>query len=286
MRPGRMGKDHRGGAAATPSASRCCRPRRRTSVDRRTRRAAHQYQPPICSAVTATPPAPSPNKPWPASWTPEACPNCWNNRTRGGSSNKPSWPPNAAWTSSASSPTPPTTSSPTSPQRRTCCSQPDTSRSVSRCPIRHSSPASSPPPRHPPDQTSPRTSTGSPPASPAAAPTSPPTTRRGRRPLGRRPSGRHPPNPTPGPDGPTPWPESRSGVKPTESPATGPLGRVLPPGHRDGPARARAAMAAAEAVELTGGKAPDRTPAPRYDGPDHLSPTPARAPDRGPGLSR
>ena len=66
----------------------------------------------------------------------------------------------------------------------------------------------------------------------------------------------------------------------------GPIGRVLPPGHRDGPARARAAMAAAEAVELTGGKAPDRTPAPRYDGRDHLSPTPARAPDRGPRLSR
>jgi len=46
MRPGRMGKDHRGGAAATPSPSRCCRPRRRTSVDRRTRRAGARRGPP------------------------------------------------------------------------------------------------------------------------------------------------------------------------------------------------------------------------------------------------
>lgn len=68
----------------------------------------------------------------------------------------------------------------------------------------------------------------------------------------------------------------------------GPLGRVLPPGHRDGPARARAAMAAAEAVELTGGKAQrGHTPPARHNGgADHLSPTPARTPDRGLGLSR
>jgi hypothetical protein len=36
-----------------------------------------------------------------------------------------------------------------------------------------------------------------------------------------------------------------------------PLGRPLPPGHRDGPARERAAMAAAKATELATGKGPD-----------------------------
>jgi hypothetical protein len=64
-----------------------------------------------------------------------------------------------------------------------------------------------------------------------------------------------------------------------------PLGPPLPPGHRDAPARGRAAEAGTRAMELAAGKASHPTPQMRYDH-NVLAPGPSPGLDRGPGLAR
>ncbi len=67
-----------------------------------------------------------------------------------------------------------------------------------------------------------------------------------------------------------------------------PLGPPFPPGHRNGVARARAAMSAAEAVELATGTRTDKTLHLRDGGRDHLVPdlTPTLVPDQARRLGR